>query len=1660
LAFVIALFAFICVSVVGANTYIGNIYFTIPDSVLMAGEKIELKGGLYLANYSDNGTLVSSSAPFSGAVVNITLRNITDNFVYMSNNSFVTDSLGKFYSNSSFYPNSPTINAPSVNNTYVLRAEYTDANGSVWYSQFEIRVVNESMDTLRISSDKATYYASEPMKVELVAVKLIGDRAIYVANVSVEGSIRNSTKDSLQNFSCTTNINGKCLISLTSPSIEGGYFVEADDFKTFSSFSVVPFFFNIYMKDELGQSSKSVYALGEQARIEVSIANTSSSDVYTFSGYITNSSGTSIKVVDSTTLNSNNSFKSSFLFTIDSLTFDYGSYIAYITVSKNGGNSKQSSVSFEVKDWILSMNKKSVQSGFEYGMSTFTNKTVKLEILPSYRLNGTILSNLSYTYFATIIKDKLENTISAANVTWNASCGKEGCYELSITTPTLVGEYVLSTTLSYNGLTQTANSVISVIDGVMSAQSTNSEGSLKELFGTNEYVYISLTAYNSTSSGFNLSDAEVFLVDYMNGSSFSYTQVNNFSLVNSSNTAYEWAWNSTLQRIKLDVPKAGGLYNVFIFGNNRSVGTSTKFIINPYDVCGVPKNTPGSVTSGYYYVWQFKTTDTIYFELKLTQANNPLGKATAANGTNSSVAGKGSACNVDTTTKQVVSNATINVLEVRNVESGAVQTLNTTESICKASDTSGGYTCTVKPLSKWDGGQSVVKFSISGNDGTTDVAYTRFEAKAFYLYGWSSTWQNNPDSNITFNVQLYEAGNNWWSGSGNSGGLSGTLTLKKVEYQGRDGEWIWPPVDYSYNASAVNSSSASGGTGTITIPAAYAPGGVWKTGYYRAIIQGTTTNGDTDYGYVWFGVKLWDVYGQPIECTSTGCNYKSYFNSKENITLYVKISKAGNYNYYDSGGSNIYGRVSVGIKSIQDCRTWPCKELNQSTDYTYNKLSVNASSPWYWNANIQNNSAYVIRINKTSNGGSWGTGYYSVILDINGTDTGYAWFNTIAFYVETQPTNANGSDYIYSIKNRNSMYFNVTSVKAYKYGYWYGGSYSKYNASDYINTTIDSISLRSWNEQTRQAVEYKYPGDLNVTSINVRGNSLVNISYLNGSWPTGYYWGDMILKNSANETSTGSLWFEVKPFRVDSSTTTYSIDEDQCVNSTLYVYEPAWWPSTSMYGNFSVIGVTEDIWSMAGYSQNSYTNYTLTTFNHTANFTICPNASIGWGSGSWGGYHYLKINVKDNLLNNTQTGWLSFRAVPYQVSWGSIFGGTQRGLTDVINISVSLNKSSGATARGRLTQIYQWRSDSSWNGQQNYVFRVGNCYSNVSDFCYVNGTQNVLIYPPTGGWREGYNYLYPAWTKENDGAFVVSDWSGIYFEGRPVYNGWFSNSDSNGYWRYSFNTNENITIKIYTRDSSNNPSNVVVNNVYYSFPGDSCWSEYCKTYTNASVWSLVECGRNTGADGEAVINIQKPGSGWSYGYGYIKADITGASGSAVITGGSVRVMDPTPPNVTISAPAINSTINGRNFSVSLTTTENAECYINFQDYSNYHRSYCSWFGNLTNSTNSSSYASDLINSCNASKYGFNSTNTTYYYEYTSSNYISASSGANYDYWYSSGSTGFVTGGTTNHTYTFNTTNKVTGRNLSAQDYALFAYCYDSDYNYGRGFSAIRINRTQ
>ena len=1632
----IAFFLFNSISLTLANTYVADIGFVTSQTVYTTNETIEMKGSLYLSNYSSNVTLVSNHTAVENATINISIINKNTNATSASY-SMNTTAGGVFYSRSNFYPTAILINAPSAAGNYYIRANYTDPNNTNWWTQSEIQIVNQTVDRLEVSPDKVTYSPSETMTILVEAVSQIGDRTTYTANVSVNGSIRNLSKSVLSTFNCTTGASGKCSVTATAPSSYGDHYIEANNFKAFGSFKVKRFDVNIDMKDELGEGIKYVFGTGEQASVEINVITNITTENYTFDGQIKDSAGIVIKNITSTSLNYNNSYTNRFTFTLDAISFQVGSYFVDVNVTKVGDGIVGTLTTFEVKSWDLLVKKKDVGSGFEYEYSVFPNKTINMEIYPTWRANGSIIDNINTTTSINIsLSDKMSNQLSIYNATWNASCGKQGCYEFSLITPNINSEYYLTVSVSHSGAAQSIKKGISVIGTTISAQSTDKDGALKDLFNANDFAYISLSAKNTTSNT-NLTNASIVSVYYMNGTEYAYTQVSDFNSVNNTNNASEWAWNATQQRIKLDTPSAGGIYTVYITAENNTVAASTKFIVKPYSVCMVAKNTAGQAggSTGYYYVYQFKTSDTIYFEMKITQANNPNGRAAFYNSTNSSY-GMGSACSDQSSTKQVVNNATITIDEITNMQTGKAFALNTSASGCQADDTKGGYTCTIKPLVNWDGGNYGVKFRITGQNGQTDIAYGGFDARAFYLYAWSNTWQNKPSSNIALNVYMYEAGNNWW-GSYGSGGLSGTVKLEKIEYQGRDGEWLWPPIAYStYNVSRVNTSTITNGQGTITLSSNHTTEGAWKTGSYRAVLKGTDNGGTSDYGYAWFSIKQWEVYASPVDCSGGTCTSTYNINSKSNVSLYVTVNNAGQWG---QSGNSLGGNVVISVKKLQDCRKWPCTDLNSST-FNSTSINVSTSSGWYWGSI---NTSYLINLTPIS--GSWGTGYWQVVLNVNGTETGSGWFNTIAFYVEAQPTDSTGNSWKYNIKNAEPMYFNVKTTKSQKSGYYY----SNYNASDYLNTTIDSAVLRTWNQVTYQQIEYNYPASFNISILGggtiINGTSIINITNLNGSWPSGNYWGELTLRNTDNETSTAWLWFQVMPFRVQTSSS-YSIDNTACINGTLYVYNPDWSNSNVLNGTYNISSVTENIWTNYGSSVTTYTNFTPSgNFNGSSNFSICPSGQR-WGSGSWGNYHYLSIKVQDNS-SNSENGWLSFTTIPFSISWGSISGGTNVLKASNIAVPVTLTKAStGASASGNLSKIYQWRSSAYSSTREEYVFSVGSCYSNINGSCKINGTQNVTIYAPSAEWKDGYNYLQAEWFEFDDASSKVQDYSGIWLNGISAYTGWFYNADENGNWKYNFVLNENLTIRLYVRDTSSNPIRVNVTKVEYSTPSTSCWDEYCRTYNNAT-FTIVGIANNEIND-NGIIKIVNQSANWTRGNIYFRATVSGANGSAIIKNGNVYVKDNTGPTVNLTSPSVNSTINASAFWLNWTTTEAATCNVDLSNYDNFNRWYCGGW-NITNSTNSTAATAvntNFVEACNATKYSFNG--SSYYTDYLGSNYRNWNNGTGWGW--SSGTTGMVTGGT-NHYYQFSTSSMV------AQDYGIRVYCYDEDWNGGSGYVAVSIN---
>ncbi|MBI2550138.1 hypothetical protein HYV83_03065 [Candidatus Woesearchaeota archaeon] len=441
----------------------------------------------------------------------------------------------------------------------------------------------------------------------------------------------------------------------------------------------------------------------------------------------------------------------------------------------------------------------------------------------------------------------------------------------------------------------------------------------------------------------------------------------------------------------------------------------------------------------------------------------------------------------------------------------------------------------------------------------------------------------------------------------------------------------------------------------------------------------------------------------------------------------------------------------------------------------------------------------------------------------------------------------------------------------------------------------------------------------------------------------------------------------------------------------------------------------EDIWSGSGRSRTSYTNYRPSSnewFNATTKLNITPSGT--WNSAN-NGYHYLNIVVRDNNDNTTQNGWVSFRSVPYSISIGSVQSQNSVSQTSNATVPVTVTKAtSGVPTPANLSRAFEW----TYPTQTEYGFAVGNCTSAVNGTaCQVSGAQNVTLIPPSGGWPSGYHYIYLEFVSPSGANKVQAD-NSAWFNAVQAYDGYFSNWDEGGQWKYYFGFNENITILIYVRNSNYIPQNVNITKVEMSEDGDNCWSEYCRVYSNYSYQVLNGSG-GTGIAGNGTIRIVKPAAQWKRGQHSIKATIQGSAGNAVIKTGYVYVKDTALPNVTIVSPQNGQVINTSTFLFNATTNEDARCGAILTNYDQFLSSFCGGGSNITTGQ-----------ACNSTRFN----GSTYYYLFV-------------DY---PPFGGMSTGGRVHH-YSFNTAGLVN------QDYGIKANCYDVDWNYAATLVAFTLN---
>ncbi|MBI4182072.1 MAG: hypothetical protein HY520_03845 [Candidatus Aenigmarchaeota archaeon] len=1556
------------------------------------------------------GTLLVDAAPSSGTTVTLTVGS--------TSYSLTTGSDGAFYSRSDLYPSATLVTAPSSTGSYNVTATYSVA------ASVPITVVAQTIDAVVLSPDKGSYYPGQA--VLLTAYAWNSGNPVNGSPVNV--TLSNSSDGSpVSSFSCTTGAGGSCTASLTAPASPGRYIFQSTDGLGYGIMFVVPYEVNVFVKDSTLTADQFLFKRGDAGYVQVVVTynSTTPTGTYSASGQILDAGGAAVASLSSQELSENNSYVTNLPFTVTS-SFSTGNYRALVNVTKSGGsNASKHSSYFEVRDWVLTVEKASPNSGFEYGYTAFQNTTVFFNAFPTDKSTSNTIAGLANNFTITL-KNTLGVNVSNASASYNSPCA---CYKFNLTTPLIAGTYALSVSVFYNE-TQTVEKTILVTNLTASARTTDVSGSGRDAFAL-EPIYIRPSLANATNGSFAPSDAELISVVFENGSSYSYTNVSNWSMVNITNDILEWSYNSSTRMIKMDSPRMGGLYWVQISLDSRSYLAETQFIRKPYFIRASFKNS-NDVSVATDYWWQFKTTDTVYAHLSIveTDVNSITNLTQSGNASGGGIWGTGSAPKLNTNTEKAVSNATI-TMRVTHGETGKGETLNSTSG-CTATSTQGKYICTLKPNStSWSAGDLLVEFTVRGQDGTTDSGIGVFEARSFYVYGWSQNWRNRPNSTVTLNVNAYVAGSNWWS-SKSGGGISGTAALEKVLYLGTGEFWLRSPVKYDYNTTNMNSTSLSNGQGTMSLPSSRAPNATWKSGSYMAFVKVTeASSGTVDYGQVWFDIRNWDVWAQPVEITGGNIQYKWEYNNYENASLYVIINNAGEWG---TSGSSLGGDVVVSVKSIKNYISWPPADMNSSS-YRANNITVSQSNSYFWGNAISGTTYgnYLINISPVS--GKWDSGYYSLILDVNGTETGYGWFSAIAFHVSTSPVDVNGS-YSYASRGNGPLFFLIETTKNNRWG-------SAYAVSDYVNSTLKSLTLRRYDPVTYQQVEYSYPRDLNVSFLNnsglmTNGTGTLNISLANATtWPSGYYSGQIVMHDSNGSIGTGWLWVSVQPFRTHfgppNAYNNPSVGLTSNLSGEFGVYDPNWNTWTILEGNYTIAGIVHEEWSMGGLTTTPITTYQPNQ-SFAGNTTLNASApSGGWpGSGPW---KNIRPTVRDSA-NATDVGYINFRAVPASLSI-AITSDYNIPFTANATINITVrdpnNASLGAAVNLTSMEEYVWNPSTSQSAYYTYGFRVGSCASGSTGGCLVNSTNatggvkpvSVTIIPPAAGWPDGYHnptpYFSPPQAQGTYSVWDLCDWNAgscsFYFRASDPITGYSYPLSS------KIGATSNLTIYLYSlRYLNGTTATVNVTNVQYAIQNGNCFSDACRVYANIPFNVSDSLGTPTGKNNITdwgYLTLFPPSGGYQTGSYYVKIFIQSGSENATIKDSFFSIIDTNPPALAISTPVLGTVINtsvSGSLVISATTNENSVCSAEIWSYTNFHNSYC---GNVTAPYCNSSY-----------------TGGSYYYFYITA-------------WCYAGANCMTTGGTT-HTYT----HALSG--LANQDYAVRYQCWDSDWNYATNATVFTI----
>ncbi|MBI2574139.1 MAG: hypothetical protein HYV78_01985 [Candidatus Wildermuthbacteria bacterium] len=863
--------------------------------------------------------------------------------------------------------------------------------------------------------------------------------------------------------------------------------------------------------------------------------------------------------------------------------------------------------------------------------------------------------------------------------------------------------------------------------------------SLKNVFvGNKQTIRIITTLSNSTHS-INATNVSVVSLKSSTGTDITSSTVFNTSLVD---------YNSgKAGLVEFSAPSAAGMYFIKTLINNNIVA-ETQFFMKLYTACVQLEG----------YRWFVSSNDDANLTIKVSEAQDiGLVDSLAGNSSDSTnTAGSSSFgtvygmhdCYSDyKTTASGTSSAGNNTANIRVAVIKITNTLNGEDVTTKVAnlpnnntDDNGKVSLRLtKPSGGWDGGTYVVELELRDKNNNTDKGFGAFQVKNMWINIWPKQisgvwkWYFSPTENMTFDVNAYNSTGTWYY-YGQNDGVGDNCYLLDVFYQGNGAEWFWPPKQIStskYTWECTNSISPAKGRFTLNIT----PSSAFDSGYYMVRVKVNTSAGVGDSGEGWLAIRAYNVYVK----TGSSNYYDSWYRGvSDNVSVKVEVTNASSTSWECGwsdcpSGQRVADTLNVSVKLLRYDQ-WPAK------DYSTDKYNVTMSNSTSQNVSTRhiNTTSGIVNITLIPNGGtagtSWGTGYYSAAVTVDGPqgkEIGNYWFEIRSFFANLQTVKPGTLAQAYGYSTGQNITVNVSATNKPN---WLGSS--SYNvALTNVPVNITSMKLSYWDQtiyQMREIPVVWSPNSTTTANPTINATTTINVTATSDLTPGNWYNLEAIITDSSGNNQTGWASFQIKDFTFSTRTTNWKYNFNNSENITLEAAVcdgDTWWcdfSASSYSGNAVNVSVAKlmksDSWPYTAVSGWSAEGIQVSSSNNgKGNITIVPTSNLS------GGYYSAELSAKyASGSGSAVTSSVWFRIESFKLSGSAVKWEYEMSE----NASIRITPSSAATLSDVKLDCGYWPGTS-------YSLSGGTLSANSTS---LSAGDNIIMLSPAGSgkWASGY----------------------------------------------------------------------------------------------------------------------------------------------------------------------------------------------------------------------------------------------------------------------------------------------------------------------------------